>query len=298
MLKKKTVLVLGAGASKPFEYPTGIELSQIIVARLGVGQQIYFHLQSDFKFADAEIKEFRDAFFYSGKNSVDAFLEHRPEYMKIGKAATAIALIPYEQDDKLFRYDNNWLRYLYNNLNTSFDEFGQNQLSIVTFNYDRSVEHFFFTSLKYTYGKADKEIQHVLKEIPIIHLHGRLGFLPWQSADGRPYVSQIVKGTLEAAVEGIKIIHEDIKDGRDGDFEQAKALMNEAERVCFLGFGYNRTNLERLGVKDLPTTANAIGSSIGLGNQEKKGIAKACNGRVQFLDGDCLHFVREYLRWE
>ena len=63
------------------------------------------------------------------------------EFLAIGKAATAAVLVEYENPWRLFQYDDqNWLRYLYNNLNTSFDDFGSNKLSIVTFNYDRVVE--------------------------------------------------------------------------------------------------------------------------------------------------------------
>jgi hypothetical protein len=35
---------------------------------------------------------------------------------------------------------------MYDKMNTSFGEFGTNTLSITTFNYDRSVEHFLFTA--------------------------------------------------------------------------------------------------------------------------------------------------------
>src|ERR1700742_4305796 len=158
MLIKPTVLVLGAGASKPFQFPTGVELSTQLVDQLQPQQRSYESLVTGFDLPGQKIAEFREAFFYSGKNSVDAFLEHRTEFLPIGKAATAAILVGYEHPWHLFRYDNNnWLRYLYNNLNTSFDDFGSNRLAIVTFNYDRTVEHFFFTSLKNTYGRSDDE---------------------------------------------------------------------------------------------------------------------------------------------
>lgn len=142
MLSKSTVLVLGAGASKPYNFPTGFELSGRIFDQLqGAGHAPYNNLREIFGFGQTEINRFRDAFYFSGKNSVDAFLEHRTEFLAIGKAATAAVLVEYENPWRLFQYDDqNWLRYLYNNLNTSFDDFGSNKLSIVTFNYDRVVE--------------------------------------------------------------------------------------------------------------------------------------------------------------
>jgi len=37
---------------------------------------------------------------------------------------------------------------------TSFDEFQNNKLAIVTFNYDRSLEQYFYQRLKHTYSLA------------------------------------------------------------------------------------------------------------------------------------------------
>ena len=187
MLSKSTVLVLGAGASKPYDFPTGIELSSEINNQLqGRGHAVFNNLCDVFGFGENAIRRFREAFYFSGKNSVDAFLEHRTEFLSIGKAATACVLTRYENPSRLFRYDgHNWLRYLYNNLNTSFEEFGSNKLAIVTFNYDRVVEYFLFTSLKNTYGKSDEECRAALEKIPIIHLHGQLGGLPWAGFNGQ-----------------------------------------------------------------------------------------------------------------
>src|SRR6478752_2157355 len=97
MLKKRHVLVLGAGASQPFGLPTGIELSQLMTTRLIQGNAAFKSL-TDLGIEPGHINFFRDAFFRSGKNSVDAFLEHRPDLMTLGKLATAAVLIPYEQE--------------------------------------------------------------------------------------------------------------------------------------------------------------------------------------------------------
>lgn len=297
MLTKSTALVLGAGASVSFGFPTGIGLSSLVSGGLRPGNHAYNVLQMYGKFTESQITSFRNAFFFSGKNSVDAFLEHRTDLMTIGKAATAAILIGYEYADKLFSYDPpNWLRHLYNNLNTSFDDFGSNELSIVTFNYDRTIEHFFFESLKNTYNKTDEECKVALDHLPIIHLHGRLGFLPWQDPKGRPYTINHDENSLRAATDGIKIIHEDIRDGRDGDFQQAKELMQKAVRILFLGFGYNPTNIERLGIAALDA-GKSFGMHMGLGNQDKAILGRLTNDRIRTYDGDCTHFIREFIPW-
>jgi hypothetical protein len=111
VLTNKHVLVLGAGASQPFGFPTGIQLSKLVAQELLEGQNAFNRL-TELGLPRDKICSFRDAFFRSGKNSVDAFLEHRTDLMELGKSATAAVLIPYEREEALFGYDNNWLRYL------------------------------------------------------------------------------------------------------------------------------------------------------------------------------------------
>lgn len=78
MITEPTVLVLGAGASKPYGFPSGKELKDLVCKRL------YYDLATEFKqpgktlmeigFTKEEIQTFRDALYFSGRSSVDAFL--------------------------------------------------------------------------------------------------------------------------------------------------------------------------------------------------------------------------------
>ena len=92
MLTRKTVLVLGAGASYPYNMPTGIELSRRIVELLGQGAEAFF--QDKLGIPIEKTQAFRSAFFRSSKKSVDAFLEHRPEFLEIGNRTTTFFPIP------------------------------------------------------------------------------------------------------------------------------------------------------------------------------------------------------------
>jgi DNA-binding MurR/RpiR family transcriptional regulator len=42
-----------------------------------------------------------------------------------------------------------------------------------------------------------------------------------------------------------------VSDGRDNDFSKAKELLRSAERIYFMGFGFNNLNVERLGIQAL-----------------------------------------------
>ena len=65
--------------------------------------------------------------------------------------------------------------YLAGKLDSTFEEFGNNKLSIVTFNYDRSLEHYLLNSLMTLHGKTRDECAQALKKIPIVHVYGQLG---------------------------------------------------------------------------------------------------------------------------
>jgi hypothetical protein len=297
MLEVRTVFVLGAGSSVPYGFPTGIELSKTIAQGLRNGPMLSG--LRDIGGIEAEtLLHFREEFYESGKNSVDAFLEHREDLMEVGKLVTAYALIEKEVLEELFTFRESWLRELYNRLNSTFEEFGSNQVSFVTFNYDRSVENFFFKALSKSYNAAENDVKALMAKIPIVHLHGRLGFLPWQGeVDSRAYNHQVTKDALQIAARNIKIIHEDITEGRDKDFASAKKLLSEAEQILLMGFGYNSTNVERLGIAELPK-GKMVGSCVGLGARGEIAAKQVTGDKVQLINGDCTHFIREVMRWK
>lgn len=167
MISKPTVLVLGAGASAPFGFPTGAALGKkVLSGLLNKESNDYKSLRAiceittgevSEQFFEKSIDEFAAALRDSGKSSVDAFLEHRPEYIVLGKAAIAQALIPSEERASLLPA-RDWYGHLASALNTDFDTYQDNALSVVTFNYDRSLEHFLFTTLQNSYGKPSASV--------------------------------------------------------------------------------------------------------------------------------------------
>lgn len=266
MIKEPTVLVLGAGARKPYGFPTGLELLRYVCVNLQRPRQRKILRANGF--LDGEIDQFREALFYSGRTSVDFFLEHRPEFIRIGKASICMTLIPFEIESKLFTMDeraNSWYEYLWTKLATDIDRFRENPLSILTFNYDRSLEQYLFTTLRNAYGLLDAKAAEVIMAIPIIHLHGRLGCLPWQSSTGRPYTADIEEEQLLFFSQQIKIISEGI--GEDLEFNSALSLLKEAKIIYFLGFGWNEVNVLRLDINILKTK-QVFGSTYNLGYAE------------------------------
>ncbi len=169
MITTNTVLILGAGASVPFGFPTGEGLKNEMCNRTLLSDGLVNILRSS-GFNAETIGRFRTALIRSGRPSVDAFLEYREEFVDVGKAAIACTLLPLEKTDRLFDCwmqkgekpdDNmgNWYQHLFGVLSDGvpFDDFDKNKLGIITFNYDRSLEQYLFTALKNSYPKTDTE---------------------------------------------------------------------------------------------------------------------------------------------
>ena len=296
MIRQKTVFIIGAGASAPFGFPTGNKLVDD-VNRLISSRDEQQTISNVTGCRRSLVEDFRLALVNSEKTSVDAFLEHRPEYLEIGRAAIARALIPHENKNVLFdpsRYE--WPRYLFNKMNAPFDKFEENQVSFITFNYDRLLDHFLFCAVSNTYGKNPEETAEQISPIPIIHLHGSLGDLLWQNPAGRDYDNVLSDRTLKIAAEKIKIIHEDIAD-RDKDFSRAKELLTSAKKIYFFGFGYDLTNMKRLDLNHA-SSSSMVGSGHGLTQREANDIGQWSGNRIAIRVGrGCLDFLRNDVDW-
>jgi hypothetical protein len=257
-------------------------------------------------FAEREMQAFQHDLSRSGKQSVDAFLEHRAEFLNVGKAAIASALLPFEREECFFtENEQNWYEYFFNKLNARFEEFDQNTVSVLTFNYDRSLEHYLFTTLKNAYGKSAEQCAAKLRSLPIIHLHGQLGDLPYMASNGVEFGAEVSSANLQKCVNGIRVVHEHI--GTEPQFAQAHCHLRRAERICFLGFGYDETNLARLAEYGPTANQEHFGSTVGFIGREVhflevhlKRLGFATGYSLDRSSKDSLEFLRNscVLDWE
>jgi hypothetical protein len=297
------VLILGAGASSPYGFPTGLGLSQAIVSNLcklspnssrGKNDWVPF-LQANFGIPTELMHTFAEDLHHS-RISVDAFLEHRPEYIQIGKLSIALSLMAHEHERKLLNAQRNWYDYLRLKLNASFNEFGNNQLSIITFNYDRSIEQYLFMVLKHTYGKTAEQCAEQINKIAIIHVHGKIGALPWQDPKSRSYEPRQDPESVEIAKEQIIIISE----GEDSssEFREAFKVMESADRgrIFFLGFGYNDASMKRLKISQISSDADgtqvAKGTAFHVPDSDRHNIQSNWPITLSKHDQDVLDFLQ------
>lgn len=291
MIKTNIVFILGAGSNEPFGFPSGTGLLKIILENIDNSDWAY--LLEYFGISKRQVREFKTALLRSNVPSVDTFLEHRPEFLKIGKLAISLALIPFEDEEKLFDIKmrgNNWYEYIFTKMDTNFDNWENNKVSFITFNYDRSLEHYFFESLKAKYGKSDEECAVKLNKIPIIHVHGQLGVLPWQEGESREYFHKPDEFMLKKTTEQIYIVSE-VED-TNSEFKKAYDCMKDAKRIYFLGFGYNDTNLRRLKIQDFSTRGIIYGTAFKLGAMEAKSIRSKWPAIRNLVNQKILSFLK------
>ncbi len=288
MFQKPTVLILGAGASVPFGFPTGIQLKERIIGRLKAQGSGWREVLHKLNFTNSDIDGFINDLQRSGNSSVDAFIEKRTDLMNIGKVAIALGIIECEITERLYSSQDNWYRYVYDIMTVEGNNYGNNELSIITFNYDRSFEEFMYSALKAELIEQER-VKKEIDSIPVIHVYGSLG--PLNNLD---YSNDIKHYRVKiAASQGIQIVSE--ADGTSPEFEQALKILDNATWIYFLGFGYNPVNLKRLKIDDANYSAVITGSCYGLGFTEVEAI-QALKSRIHLNNSDCELDVLNYLK--
>jgi hypothetical protein len=316
MIKTPTALVLGAGASASYGFPMGSKLRGDILNLTGglhqLAQGAELHKSHDLA---GFVAEFQRSRLYS----IDAFLGMRDEFAEIGKLAIAAVLLHYESKSVgalLQSVSQDWYDYLWNRLASghSWDELSFDNLSIITFNYDRSLEAFLLQAMRGTYGVSEETAVERLRQLKIIHVYGDIG--PPLPGDPQyvPYGEPLSGPRVRDAASRLKVIPE----ARDDDpiFAEAQTLLTGAEAICFLGFGFDELNLRRL--KASETCANHLtregaepkrraffASCVGKKGAEASRDAKLC-GQLKssptasgfpphFIHGNCMVTLTESL---
>ena len=265
MIEQETVLILGAGASLAYGFPDGETLKNEIYDTLKNRRNKVLNELATHDLMNRIVNKLK----YAPEYSMDEFLEHEEdeEIVEFGKKAIAAILLPYEKEETIFyNFIKNkegenkfhWYRHLWQKMNTLF-EYLEKNLSVITFNYDRSLEYFLFTAYKNKFpGRKEEDYKNKLKSIPIIHVYGKLGYLPWEFTEGEKTVTYDYdwdkacddnaalyeqRSMILTASKQIKIVHENEV---INEALQIRTRLNHAERIYFLGFGFNPINLKRL----------------------------------------------------
>ena len=346
MRDKKTVFVLGAGASCPYGFPSGARLRELICLDIGFISYYREYLGKN-KIDQAEAmkrdaQRFKDAFTKSHIKSIDVFMANNPKLAPIGKYIVAFEVFRAEQQScygeeakqkqeqrreptsSRSRKDcilgtsdfigGDWYSYLYNRLivrlvgKNALMDFSSGEIAFITFNYDRSIEHFFYESLRNSFKEVPEDnIVQTVSQLKILHVYGRIMPLKWQdSNEGVDYKPQeISESLLQNAASNIKTIYEQKE---SSELIEAQGLLEQAEQIFFLGFGYAPENMDVLGLSGLiPRSCQVYGTAYRLETKEindiRDRIVMGLNGgftdsnlnRVSIENVDCLKLLRDQL---
>ena len=199
-------------------------------------------------------------------SSIDRYLHlHRSDEAKvtIGKLAIARAILAAEQASYLgqetvdlpsIRHalgnQPHWLQELVFRLqdDVSLDSMKAmfSNLTIITFNYDRVIEHYLFHAVRELGGFSVSQAADVIANLRIIHPYGKIGRLPWQEepGDALPFGhwENLHWETVMRAGERLRTFTETIEE--EDLLSAIKGGVNVAEQIVFMGFSFLPQNLD------------------------------------------------------
>jgi hypothetical protein len=164
----------------------------------------------------------------------------------------AKVLIQYENPNNIYYADpkENWYKYIWQNyiFSRKVEDLSNLNISFITFNYDRSLEYFLFNAIKATYGKEDNDVKGIINRFNLTHLYGSLGQLPWGDEGGCEYSNKEDGRRYISCIDTLHIIPDT---ERDKAFQKARALIEKAKYIIFLGFGFDDENIKRLDISTM-----------------------------------------------
>lgn len=319
MSNKKTLYIVGAGASSEANLPTGYELKEKIASLLDIRfDRRYTQLSGDSYICEAlriyvnqsEIQKkdinpylhaawrIRDAMPQA--ISIDNFIDTHNDDKKIelcGKLAIVRSILDAERNSLLYIDNSN----IYNRLNFSSLEktwyasfmmlLTENctkenlsrrlkSIALIVFNYDRCIEHFLYNSLKNYYDLKRGETGKLVNEIEIYHPYGVVGSLPWQSDQSVEFGAELHPQELLNLTHQIKTFTEST-DPQSKEILAIRNNVNKADPIVFLGFAYHELNMKLL----MPDSSTPDLSKL-----------RSCFGTAKRISGHNCGMIKDQLK--
>lgn len=304
MFSRKTVFIVGAGGSYNLRLPVGDGLKYEIAKRLSFsfkhGQQL---VSGDPGIAEAMARISQDrngnrnisvltnagrevAVAMSQAISIDNYLHthaYDPHIILAGKLGIASSILAAEQGSIIYSdprsgknlsfkdmpsvWQNTFCQMLTEQLQRSDIEYVFDNVSFITFNYDRCLEHYISNWLS-TYMRLPlQEIQLLMQNLTIIHPYGQVGRLPWQGnpSNGVAFGDDADGSNLPAIANQLRTFTERSDDR--AMLARMRKIISEAEQVVYLGFAYGAMNMELLKIEDDGPEKQVYGTTLGMSPQ-------------------------------
>jgi len=285
-MRNNTVLIVGAGASKALNKEFGLgkemleEISNRVTDRTSITKPNLSNLLKNLGFDSSLLQDFVDHLDKYKQQvdypSIDGFLDEvssypefnsvKDDYIKIGRFSIIFHILGYEGALKRDGLPSNaWIhmlaRYIDENNLLDFDIKNSTSISIITFNYDRNIEHFLYEHDRFKYRKND--IKKFIEQ-SIIHIYGKIGDLPWQnSSQNFQYGEDNNKyDKIFNQKNAIDIMFLERMKTAPNDEASFRIHSSDAKKVGALGFNFDLINYRLLSLQNL-----------GINNQELRFIA-------------------------
>jgi hypothetical protein len=285
---EKTLFVLGAGASQEAGLPTGKELKSEIAKLLDIDvsdfgapvrgdpqiwEAIKLHAtQQNERSLDAYCNAcLRIALAMPQATSIDNFIDAHPDNKAIalcGKLAIVRSILARELRSPMhYTVRQGPKRFEFGALaDTWFNRFWQilshrctkatlaarfSTVSVISFNYDRTLEHYMIHALQNYWDCDQAEAVELLSHLKIFHPYGVVGHLPWSHKQPAAEFGVEKYGPLRLLnyAAGIKTFTEKI-DESSGEIASMRKRVLDAERIVFLGFAFHDDNMELIAASD------------------------------------------------
>ena len=286
-MSQNSVYIIGAGASKEANLPTGHELKIIISnllnmkfnsGRLERGDHLIVEALRSHVLNSNEEREginpyIQEAHHINGALplaiSIDNFIDSQRGNIKLalcGKLAIVRSILKAEKDSTMYfeKYSSNpeinfssldktwylsFFQLLTENCELSEIEERFKSVTLIVFNYDRCIEHFIFNALKKYYHVTDVDAANLVKYIKIYHPYGSVGSLPWQDEKTKiEFGAEVNANELLSLTNKIKTFTEGT-DPNASDIISIKKHVCIATKLVFIGFAYHKLNMDLIAPK-------------------------------------------------
>jgi hypothetical protein len=306
MITKKTVFVVGAGASFEALMPTGIGLAQAIRTSLknayddtpqarymayrpsdNTAARMYEH---HCDYGDKKNFERAAQKLWGGlptTDSIDEFLfNHRydTELLILGKCLIASEIakaeassLVYQEPGATFSFDrlqDTWYKPLISALTNGLspDEAAKTfaNTTFICFNYDRCLEMALLIGLTLRFAISVEDAARIVRSCKIIHPWGFLGDVPQIS---RSATSIRFGGGIDnfQIWKNLSTYSENIPEMKDRQ-DAIHVAMLDCQNLIFLGFSYNKQNMNFIRPPKMPLAENFLGTTKGLPSTVKQQV--------------------------
>lgn len=178
-------------------------------------------------------------------------------------------------------------------------------VSFITFNYDRCIELYLEKALQNYLLISEQEAQKAVNKLTVIHPYGQVGRLPWQPNGQVKFGAEPHSTELLEIAKQIRTFTERVED--EEMMARIHGLIAEAEQVIYLGFSYGTMNLELLTLPEKGKKKSLVlGTSIGISDanrfliseeiQTSLGPEAVTFGKIDLPPTTCNELLRNYWR--